>query len=62
MEANKMNKTWAYASLTSLISLGFTLFKRECDGYWVLALDGEMVESSRSQGDIIRKAAKEFGL
>lgn len=57
-----MKHTWASQIKSSLEELGFSLHKRECDGHWQLSLDGECVDHSRSMGDVLNNAAKEFNL
>lgn len=57
-----MKHTWASQIRSSLDELGFSLHKRECDGHWQLSLDEECVDHSRSMGDVLNSAAKEFNL
>lgn len=57
-----MKQTWASQIKSTLEELGFSLHKRECDGHWQLSLDGECVYHSRSVGDVLNNAAKEFNL
>lgn len=57
-----MKHTWASQIKSSLEELGFSLHKRECDGHWQLSLDEEWVDHSRSMGDVLNNAAKEFNL
>ena len=57
-----MKHTWASQIKSSLEELGFSLNKRDCDGHWQLSLDGECVDHSRSMGDVLNNAAKEFNL
>lgn len=57
-----MKHTWASQIKSSLEELGFSLHKRECDGHWQLSLDGECIDHSRSMGDVLNYAAKEFNL
>lgn len=57
-----MKHTYTSQIKSSLEDLGFSIHKRECDGHWQLSLDGEAVEHSRSMGDVLNNAAKEFNL
>lgn len=57
-----MKHTYASKIKSSLEELGFSLHKRERDGHWQLSLEDECVYHSRSMGDVLNNAAKEFNL
>lgn len=57
-----MTKTWAYSIQQSLLSMGFTINKRETDNHWQILLGEEIVLHGRALGCILRKAANEFGI
>ena len=57
-----MTNTWASSIQKSLISMGFTISKRETDSHWQILLGEEILLHSRSLGDTLRKAANEFGV
>lgn len=57
-----MTNTWASSIQQSLISMGFTINKRDCDGHWQVLLGDEMVSHSRSKGDLLRQMSNELGV
>lgn len=57
-----MKHTYTSKIKLSLEELGLSLHKRECDGHWQLSLGDECVYHSRSMGDVLNNAAKEFNL
>lgn len=57
-----MTNTWASSIQQSLISMGFTISKRETDSHWQVLLGDEMVSHSRSKGDLLRHMSNELGV
>lgn len=57
-----MTNTWASSIQQSLISMGFTINKRETDSHWQVLLGDEVVSHSRSKGDLLRHLSNELGV
>lgn len=53
---------WAEKVKQECEDVGYTFTKRGCDGHWEMRDELQVIHSSRSLGDILRKAGNELGI